>query len=284
MEFYAAPAKVFRGQKLKKTELLALFRRLRYRPAPPGRAPLSGEYAESPPDDCPSDEGCVTWRNRAEDGYFTAVLGPEDLILDIVDANTGEAVIVAQFEPEVFGQFFGGRPILKTTVDLSEVPAICLNALIAIEDSEFLHHRGISPQGIARAFVRNIAKGRIAEGGSTITQQLIKNYFLTSERTFTRKAREIVMAMVVEGVASKDEILQAYINEIYMGQNGPFEVRGYAAAAAHYFAKDLRELSLTDCALLAALVNGPGLYDPFRKPEKALQRRAAITPGNRDGD
>ncbi|MCM2281697.1 MAG: PBP1A family penicillin-binding protein [Bdellovibrionaceae bacterium] len=180
-------------------------------------------------------------------------------------------------EPEMFAQYYGDRPILREEVPLANAPAQCLNAVLAIEDANFLEHAGVSPTAILRALWSIVRSGgRRLEGGSTITQQTVKNFFLTEERTFRRKLNEIAMAVLLESRIDKDKILELYINTIYMGQNGVFEVRGFAAAARHYFGADLQDLSLPQCALLAGVLNGPGVYDPFTKPERALARRTKV--------
>jgi penicillin-binding protein 1B len=178
--------------------------------------------------------------------------------------------------PELFAQFFGDQPILRNVLQLGDIPTACLESVTAIEDSSFLEHQGVSVSGVARAFVKNISEGRWAQGGSTITQQLVKNYFLTSEKTISRKIKEMVMALLIESQFSKDEILQNYLNVIYLGQNGPFQIRGYGSAAQHFFEKPVSDLSLSECATLAALINSPGLYNPFTKPENAMNRRNIV--------
>jgi penicillin-binding protein 1B len=186
------------------------------------------------------------------------------------------AVDAAVLTPELFAQYYGDRPTLRTEVNLGQVPPSCKDALLSIEDPGFLEHAGISFTALIRAVIANLRRGRFAQGGSTITQQLVKNYFLTEEKTLKRKFTEITMAFLVERHASKEDILETYLNLIYMGQNGPFEVRGFAAASQYYFAKPIDSLALHDCALLAAVLNSPGMFNPFTKPEAALKRRTRV--------
>lgn len=176
----------------------------------------------------------------------------------------------------LFAQFYGDQPILRRLVPIGKIPLACLQAVTAIEDSRFLEHQGVSLLGIARAFLTNLRQGRVAEGGSTITQQLVKNYFLTSERTLKRKIKEMMMSLLLEARVNKDQILENYLNVIYMGQNGSFQVRGYGSAAPFYFAKPIENLDLAECALLAAIVNSPGRYNPFQHPEQAQARRQRV--------
>lgn len=197
-------------------------------------------------------------------------------VLAVFKGDVPARVDAIDLEPELFAQYYGESPVLRQVVELGQTPTNCLNALLAIEDSTFLEHSGVSFTGLLRATWTNLRAGRKAQGGSTITQQLVKNYFLTDEKTLRRKLTEIPMAFLVERRASKDEILETYINLIYMGQNGPFQVRGFAAAAEHYFGRGIGGLSLDQCALLAAVLNSPGLYNPFKHPERARKRRSLV--------
>ncbi len=183
----------------------------------------------------------------------------------------------AVLEPEMFAQYHGDKPILREEVTLNTAPPECLWGVLAIEDAGFYQHGGVSLRAMARALWSAARTGgKRREGGSTLTQQTVKNFFLTEERTLRRKITEIFMAMLLETKLDKDKIFEIYINTIYMAQNGVFEVRGFASAARHYFGADLRDLNLPQCALLAGVLNGPGVYDPFTKPDKALTRRGKV--------
>jgi penicillin-binding protein 1B len=190
--------------------------------------------------------------------------------------HQNDAKPAAELPAERFAQYYQGQPILRELVDIGQIPLYCSQAVTAIEDADFLEHRGISPTAIGRAMIRNLSKARFAEGGSTITQQLVKNYFLTAEKTLRRKITEQFMAVLLELRVDKDQILSNYLNEIYMGQHGSFQVRGFGAAAQFYFGKNLADLGLNECALLAAIINNPGRYNPFRQPERATQRRKLV--------
>lgn len=184
-----------------------------------------------------------------------------------------KAVPFYELSPQLFAQFYDGEPILRQVIRVGDSPLACLQAVTAIEDSQFLEHKGVSPTGLVRAFVHNILSGRYAQGGSTITQQLVKNYFLTSEKTLKRKLSELAMAILLEFHADKDQILESYLNVVYMGQRGPFQVIGLGAASEYYFAKPLNSLDLPECALLAAIINSPRRFNPFTNPENATTRR-----------
>ena len=180
-----------------------------------------------------------------------------------------------RIEPPVIGGIYPGHNEDRALVTLSQVPKPLIDALISIEDRKFYSHWGIDPRGIARALFKTVSGQRI-EGGSTLTQQLIKNFFLTSERTLSRKANEILMALLLEMHYSKDEILETYLNEIYLGQDASRAIHGFGLASHFYFDHPLERLELHEIATLVGMVKGPGVYDPRKKPEQALQRRNIV--------
>jgi penicillin-binding protein 1A len=160
----------------------------------------------------------------------------------------------------------------RTPVALADVPAMLINALIATEDARFYSHRGLDPHGIARALIRNIRAHKILEGGSTLTQQLAKVLFLTPERSYTRKLKEMALALRIEQRYTKQEILSLYLNQIYFG-SGAY---GVESAAQIYFGKSVKDLNIAECALLAGLPRSPKYYSPFKAPRSALGRRAYV--------
>ncbi len=163
----------------------------------------------------------------------------------------------------------------RVLIKLDKVPKTLIEALVATEDRNFYSHHGISIRGTARALVSNVTGGR-RQGGSTLTQQLVKNFYLSPERTLKRKANEAFMAMLLELHYSKDEILEAYLNEVNLGQNGSYSINGYGLASQFYFGLPLRELNIAQQAYLVGLVQGPSLYNPWRNPEAALKRRNIV--------
>lgn len=182
----------------------------------------------------------------------------------------------ASLDPVLVAQFKNNRPVLQYETHLADIPVNCLNAVMAIEDSDFLNHSGVSYLGLTRSLIKNIIQRRYAQGGSTITQQLVKNYFLTPEKTISRKLKELYLAVKLESEWTKDQILETYLNIIYMGQSGAFQVSGFGAASQYYFNKPISQLDLPECALIAAIVNNPGTYNPTRHPNKALSRRKLV--------
>ena len=190
--------------------------------------------------------------------------------------EAGRAAALARLEPVLIGRIHPGQQEDRVLVRLAEVPETLIAALIAIEDRSYFDHHGVSLRGIGRALLANLRARATVQGGSTLTQQLAKSYFLTSERTVWRKLNDIAIAVLLEARYSKEEILEAYINEVYLGQDGPRAVHGFALATRHYFGRRLDELSLPEAALLAGLVKGPSLYNPRRNPERARQRRDLV--------
>ena len=218
----------------------------------------------------PADHQCLWLREPALAVTWTAEGWIQNLWVD------GQPRDFAPLFPRLVTQFFEGHPIQQQNVTLGEIPLACLQAVTAIEDRDFLDHRGISATGTLRAMLRNVRRGRFAEGGSTITQQLVKNFFLTSKKTIRRKIEEQALAVLLEAQISKDQILEMYLNVIYMGQNGPYQVRGFGSAARAYFDRPAADLNLDQCALLAALINSPGRFSPFDHPEAARSRRGLV--------
>ncbi|MBI4345380.1 MAG: PBP1A family penicillin-binding protein [Elusimicrobia bacterium] len=160
----------------------------------------------------------------------------------------------------------------RALLTLSQIPVDLQNAVLATEDVDFFHHWGVSPKGMARAFLRNLLSGRVMQGGSTLTQQLSKLIFLSPERKITRKLKEILLSLALERNFSKEEILQLYLNQIYFG-HGAY---GVQSAARVYFGKEINELTLAECAMLAGLIKYPGGYSPFTRPQAAMTRRKLV--------
>ena len=181
-------------------------------------------------------------------------------------------VPLLRMEPPIIGGIYPGHNEDRALLKLSQVPKPLIDALIAVEDRKFYTHWGIDPRGIARALFKTVTGQRI-EGGSTLTQQLVKNFFLTPERSLTRKANEVLMSLLLELHYSKDEILETYLNEIFLGQDASRAIHGFGLASYFYFDRPLDRLELPEIATLVGMVKGPAVYDPRKKPEQALQRR-----------
>jgi penicillin-binding protein 1B len=190
--------------------------------------------------------------------------------------QAGELLASASLEPEIIAQFHGVERADRRLEALADVPPVLVDAIIAVEDQSFFEHNGIHLWRIAGAMLANVRAGRVVQGGSTLTQQLAKNFYLTRERTLARKATEALMALLLERNHTKREILEAYLNEVYMGQRGSVAIHGVGEASQHYFGKQVGELTLPEAALLAGLIKGPNLYSPYKHPESARKRRDLV--------
>jgi penicillin-binding protein 1B len=193
----------------------------------------------------------------------------------------GKDVPLARLEPLAIGGIYPANNEDRVLVRLSEVPKHLTQALVATEDRSFFTHHGFDLRGIARAMLSMVQGDRV-QGGSTLTQQLVKNFFLTPERTLKRKATELVMAVLLEAHYSKEEILETYLNEIYLGQDRDRAVHGVGLASLHYFGKPVQHLTLAESALLVGIVRGPTFYDPHRQPARALERRNLVLRETRE--
>ncbi|MCB9025939.1 MAG: PBP1A family penicillin-binding protein [Bdellovibrionaceae bacterium] len=284
IEFYSAPDKYFNGKIISK-ESMENSLKLRGFMSKSNTHLKSNEYKWLSAEDCQMNlaeplpdetQSCLVFRKQLPHEFQALALSKKYKILQTYSGEPLKEVSRIELAPYLFAQYYGDRPILRQILTLPDVPLYCSQAVTAIEDKKFLKHKGFSPLGFIRAIVKNLTSGYYAQGGSTITQQLVKNYFLTSDKTVKRKIKEIVMALALESQVNKEQILENYLNIIYMGQNGSFEVRGFGAAAIHYLNKYITELNLPECALLAALLNNPGRYNPYKNPEKAMERRNKV--------
>lgn len=194
----------------------------------------------------------------------------------ITDVTSGKEVALVRFEPLEVGSIHPNHAEDRVLLGRNQIPVLLEETLIAVEDRSFYRHRGVNPLAILRAVIANIRAGRTVQGGSTLTQQLVKNFFLTPERSLKRKAEEAVMALVLEQRYTKDEILEAYANEIFLGQDGDRAIHGFGLASYFFFNKPVSELELPDIALLVGMIKGPSYYNPRRQPERALARRNLI--------
>ena len=188
----------------------------------------------------------------------------------------GQTTDRAIFEPELLATLYGPRQEERTPVRLEQVSGHLRDAVLAAEDARFFSHGGLDTRGILRAGWTNLRQGRIVQGGSTITQQTVKNIFLGQQRTWWRKAREGLMSVMLDAQYSKERILEVYLNEVYLGQRGAVAICGVQAAARFYFGRDAMDLSLGESALLAGLIRSPGRYNPFLHSERALERRTHV--------
>ncbi len=199
-----------------------------------------------------------------------------DRIQSITRLDNARPVPLLELEPEELMQFYGPKRERRRLVAIDRVPPRLIHAILSAEDKGFYHHHGIDFAGIMRALITNMRRGHIRQGGSTLTQQLAKNYFLTPERTYRRKLREMLIALILEMKYSKDEILEIYLNEIYWGQKGSISINGIGEAAFFYFGKPVQRLSVAEAATLAGLIKGPNAYSPYTHRSLCLKRRNEV--------
>ena len=183
-----------------------------------------------------------------------------------------------EMEPQLLAQYTGGSLTFQEYRPLGHIPTDCLNAVISIEDNRFLYHRGVHWRSLFRATFKNLKALGWRQGGSTITQQMVKNYFLHPKKTLGRKFKEMIIALLLEyrmGM-DKDTIMENYLNIIYLGQESTLSVRGFPAAARYYFDRDISQLNLVECAQLAGMIYSPRRINPFKYPERAQKRRHQV--------
>ena len=269
---YARPLELFVGQKLAKDDFLTELDALGYRRetsvSGPGAAVVAGNNIDL------NTRGFQFYEG-AEPAQRIRVKFSGDYVAGLTQSS-GQDLAVARLEPLLIGGLYPAHNEDRILIKLDQAPPYLVETLVAVEDREFFNHFGVSPKSIARAFWVNASAGQMRQGGSTLTQQLVKNFYLTSERSLSRKATEAMMAVLLELHYSKEEILQAYLNEVFLGQDGQRAVHGFGLASQYFFSQPLAELKLHQVALLVGMVKGPTYYNPRRNPERALERRNLV--------
>lgn len=269
-QIYAAPTELYAGRRIDRNELIERLRQLGYRQR--NSAAASGSFSVDGRDLIIANRGFQFWDSTEPAQRLRLGFG-DGGIRRLTRADDDAAVAIARLDPLLIGSIFPKQGEDRVLVRLDDVPPLLIETLLDIEDRKFRSHWGVDPVAIVRAAWANLRARQVVQGGSTITQQLIKNMFLSSEQTLLRKANEAIMAMLLELRASKNEILEAYLNEIYLGQDGPRAVHGFGLASQFYFNKPLAELDAGDIALLVGMIRGPSYYNPRRSSQRATDRR-----------
>ena len=270
---YARPLSLYAGKAISKDSLLLELKASGYRQAQQASAPgsysVNGNSFDINRRAFIFDDG-----NRPATRFRLQLNGKTVETLSNVSGSEDPGLV--RLDPAEIASIYPLHDEDRTLVALNDVPELLVTGLQAVEDRQFKHHHGVAPRSIARAFLANIKAGRAVQGGSTLTQQVVKNYFLSSERTLVRKGNEAIMAVLLELHYDKAQILEAYINEIFLGQQGKHAIHGFGRASEFYFDRPLQDLAPQHIALLVGLVRGASLYNPRRNPERALKRRDQV--------
>lgn len=273
-QVFASPLELYTGLPMGREALQRELERLGYRAAAELQGP--GTYV--------SGKGGLQLQSRAfqfwdatQPSLQLGIKWDDDgLVSEVFDLEAGAPRDIVRLDPMLIGSIYPRQGEDRVLVKLADVPELLPKGLIAVEDRGFYSHFGVSPKAITRATFANLRAGHVVQGGSTLTQQLVKNFFLTSKQTWQRKINEAFMAMLLELHYSKDEILEAYLNEVHLGQDGGRAVHSFGLGAHFYFNKPLGELRAHEIALLVGIVKGTSFYNPRRHPKRALERRNLV--------
>jgi penicillin-binding protein 1B len=214
--------------------------------------------------------------SRKRPGFPVKITFAQNRIESIVHPEDGKNIPILELEPEKVMSFFGDEREQRKLISFDEVPRHLIYAILAAEDIRFYRHKGMDPRAILRALYTNLRHAAVRQGASTITQQLAKNYFLTPKKTFSRKLIELLMSLTIEVMYDKDEILEIYLNEIYLGQEGSVSVNGVGEASHFYFGKPVGGLSLAEAATIAGLIRSPNNYSPYMDKKRCIDRRNTV--------
>ncbi len=270
---YARPLELYVGAPIKKADLLTELDLIMYRKT--NRLNQPGTYRER--------DGALEIYTRAftySDGFEPSqkikISFDNRGISRLESQESEQELTLTRIEPMLIASIYPTHNEDRILLKREEIPPILVDALLAMEDRQFYNHHGVNPKAILRALIANLKAGKTVQGGSTLTQQLIKNYFLTSTQTLERKFQEMFYALVIDWRFSKDEVIEAYVNEIYLSQDGDRAIHGFGLASEFFFGKQIDELSLGEIATLVGVIPSPSSYNPRRNPEVALKRRNLV--------
>jgi penicillin-binding protein 1B len=266
---YAAPRVLQAGQKLSRDKLINCLRRAGYLETSASNV-WSGSFVAT--------DGAVEIRPGRNSVRRQPALVRVTFDGEQIAEVSGDGIRLDSFtlEPEVLSNDLSAKVGKREALSYDEIPTVLVQAILAIEDRRFFEHRGVDVSGLMRALLRNAGDERLGQGGSTITQQLVKNTYLSPEKTLQRKYAEAMLALALERRLSKQDIFALYCNEVYLGQRGVVGVRGVSEAAQVYFSKPLRDLTLAEAATLAGMIQSPTRYSPLRHPDDARERRNVV--------
>ncbi len=262
---YAAPRVLQAGQKLSPEKLVTILRRAGYMESKASDV-WSGSFTV--------DGSTIEIRPGRKQPEVVRVNFDGNQIAEL--RGDGMALESFALEPEILSNDLSSKGAQREVLSYNEIPDVMVNAILAIEDRRFFEHSGVDLGGLARALFRNAGDERLAQGGSTITQQLVKNTYLSPEKTFQRKYAEAMLSLALERRLSKNDIFALYCNEIYLGQRGAVAVRGINEAARVFYGKELRDITVAEAATLAGMIQSPAHYSPVKHPEAARARRDVV--------
>jgi penicillin-binding protein 1B len=271
---YARPLEIYQGEHLSANDLLGELKLLNYTqvsqiPSGPGQYHRWDNHFEI-------KTRAFKFYDGAEKSIGFRLNIDNDQIVALDDLYSGDSVALVRLDPAYIAGIFPSHREDRVLLKLNEVPDIFIKTLVLIEDKRFFEHHGVDPHSIARAFVADMKAGEAVQGGSTITQQLVKNLFLSPSQNLWRKANEALMALLLELHYSKQLILETYINEVYLGQDQDRAIHGFGLASEYYFGKPLQQTTVDQMALLVGMVKGASYYNPVRNPVRASERRKVV--------
>ena len=269
---FAAPLEVYVGAPVSAGDLEQELQRLHYRPGDPAAG--AGFYRRRG-NNFDLHTRRVRFIDEQREGQLVSIAADDSSITALKQPNGAELPLF-RLDPPVIGSISPVHGEDRLILAPADVPPLLRAGIKLIEDRRFDEHHGVDLRGILRAIWVNLRAGRVVQGGSTLTQQLVKNYFLTDEQTAGRKITEAVMALRLEKHFPKDDILVAYLNEVYLGQDGSRAIHGFGLGSEYYFAKPLGELDVGELAMLIGIVKGPSYYDPRKHPDRVLARRNLV--------
>ena len=270
---YARALELYAGKRLLRGQLQQELDLLGYRQHTPVERP--GDYTPVAGGMMVYNRAFQFWDGHEPQRLFKATMG-HGVIAQLTDVRTSKDIALLRLDPYQYASFTTSHHEDRVLVAREDIPGFLVQALIAVEDRNFYRHHGVDFSSLIRAALSNVKAGKIVQGGSTLTQQLVKNYFLTDERSLKRKFKEAIMAVLLDWHYPKDEILAAYCNEIYLGQDGDRAIHGFGLASIFYFGRRLQDLGHAEIALLVGMLKGPSYYDPHKHPERALARRNQV--------
>ncbi len=269
---YARPLELYQGQQLAMGQLDYELTQLGYRWVKRAKAP--GQVQKTSQGITIYSRG-FRFAGGDEQGFLVDVSLAKNKVIGLVQSS-GASMALLRLEPQLVGGIYPAHNEDRELIQLHDLPNGFIETLLAVEDRQYYSHYGISPWAIVRAMWANVKAGAVVQGGSTLTQQLVKNFYLTDQQSLWRKLVEAPMALLLNVHYSKDEVLEVYLNEVFAGQAGKRAIHGFGLASRFYFGQPIGELKLHQVALLVGLVKGPSYYNPFRHPKRATKRRNLV--------